>query len=128
MLLKVASRLRHWDADRRRVAMNVGLAGVRGNTSPRVWEAHYRNFLQEGWRYFRASNFVHRCTDGPECPYAFTYTVRSVAPLFAQFRSMDVEVAHFPLNKYRGARFVPRAVERAIARAIGWQLLIRATK
>ena len=128
VLLKVASRFRQWEADRRRAAMHVELAGVRGNASHGVWEIHYRNFLKEGWRYFSARNFVHRCTDGPECPYAFTYTARSAARLFAQFRSVHLEVGHFPLNKYPGGRFIPRAVERLMARTIGWQLMIRATK
>ena len=128
MLLKVASRFPQWEADRRRASMASELAGVRGNVSHEVWEIHYQNFLKQGWSYFSARNFVHHCTDGPECPYAFTYTARSAARLFAQFRSIDFEVGHFPLNKYPGGRFIPRAVERLIARTIGWQLMIRATK
>ncbi len=126
-LLKVAGRAFRWRADRRRAAA-AELEGVRGNSSQAVWDLHYRNFLKEGWRYFSGRNFVHHCTDGPECPYAFTYTARDVPRLFAQFRSIDVEVAHFPLNKYPGAWLLPRAVERLIARNIGWHLMIRATK
>ena len=127
-LLKVASRVRHWDIDRRRASAPVELTGVRGNSSQEVWEIHYQNFLKEGWRYFTARNFVHHCTDGPECPYAFTYTARQAARLFAQFCSIEMDVAHFPLNKYPGGQAIPRAVERLIARTIGWHLLIRATK
>ena len=128
LLLKILGRFRHWEADRRQASSPAGLYGVRGNTSQEVWEVHYANFLKEGWRYLRARNFVHHCTDGPECPYAFTYTARDTARLFAQFRSIETEVAHFPLNKYPGAWLIPRSVERWIARTIGWHLMIRATK
>ena len=128
MLLKILSRFRYWEADRRRHSSRAALVGVRGNTSQEVWDIHYRNFLKEGWGYLRSRNFVHHCTDGPECPYAFTYTARSAARVFAQFRSVQIEVAHFPLNKYPGAWLIPRAVERWVARTLGWHLLIRATK
>jgi SAM-dependent methyltransferase len=127
-LLTVAGRILRWREDRRRAAAAIEIEGVRGNSSHEVWELHYRNFLKEGWRYFKARNFVHHCTDGPECPYAFTYTARDAAKLFAQFRSVDIAVAHLPLNKYPGGKAIPRAVERLMAGALGWHLLIRATK
>lgn len=127
MLLKIASRVGRWEADRRRAAP-AGLSGVRGNAAQEVWEIHYRNFLEQGWSYLEPRNFVHHCTDGPECPYAFTYTAPEAARLFAQFRSVHTDVAHFPLNKYPGGRLLPRPVERSLARNIGWHLLIEATK
>lgn len=129
VLLKAASRVGRWHSDRRRTGpARDRLIGLRGNASATVWEIHYANFLREGWKYLRAANFVHHCTDGPECPYAYTYSRRDVARLFGQFRAVDSSVAHFPLNKYPGGRFIPRRVERQLARLVGWHLLIRATK
>lgn len=125
-LLEVLRRIGRWDEDRGRMAS--ALAGVRGNDSPRVWEIHYRNFLREGREYFRARRFVHRCTDGPECPYAFTYTSREAKRLFARFDPVRISVGHLPLNKYPLARLLPRAAERALADTLGWHLLIRAGK
>lgn len=129
VLLEIARRAGRWNADRRRaMATPDRLVGLRGNAAAGVWEIHYANFLREGWKYLRAANFVHHCTDGPECPYAYTYRRRDALRLFAQFRGVDISVAHFPLNKYPGARWIPRAVERRLAGVLGWQLLIRATK
>jgi hypothetical protein len=127
VLLMIASRFHCWEADRR-VPAPAQLAGLRGNQSEAVWAIHYRNFLDDGWAYLEPRNFVHHCTDGPECPYAFTYTAREAGRLFAQFRSIHTDVAHFPLNKYSSGRFIPRSVERSIARYMGWHLLIQAVK
>jgi ubiquinone/menaquinone biosynthesis C-methylase UbiE len=127
VLLKIMSRFGHWDSDRRRSASGR-LRGVRGNASEKVWEIHYENFLARGWSYLKGSNFAHHCADGPECPRAYTYSSQDATRLFASFRSIDISVAHFPLNKYPGGQFIPRAAERFIAKWVGWHLLIRATK
>jgi len=71
---------------------------------------------------------VHHCTDGPECPCAYTYSRRDAPALFAPFRTVEMKVAHFPLNKYPGGQWIPRAAERFVAGRMGWHLLIRATK
>jgi ubiquinone/menaquinone biosynthesis C-methylase UbiE len=113
-LLKILSRLGRWKADRNRSASGR-LIGVRGNASEKLWEIHYDNFLPH-------------CTDGPECPYAYTYGRRDAAALFAPFRSLDMNVAHFPLNNYPGGQLIPRTVERFVAERLGWHLLIRAAK
>jgi SAM-dependent methyltransferase len=126
-LLEVLRRRARWDADRR-AAASTALQGVRGNQSRQVWDIHYRNFLRQGWRYFAARNFVHHCTDGPECPFAFVYSAREARQLFRQFRSVRTSVGHFPLNKYLGTRRRPLAVERLLARTLGWHLLIEARK
>jgi len=126
VLLRIALRAGRLQTDRSH-AME-GLAGVRGNASAKVWEIHYQNFLRQGWRYLQARNFVHHCTDGPECPYAYTYSRNEAAELFASFRTIDMKVAHFPLNKYPGGRSLPRSVEQWLAARMGWHLLIRATK
>jgi ubiquinone/menaquinone biosynthesis C-methylase UbiE len=126
-VLEVLRKAGNWDADRRARGAS-GLVGLRGNHSTRVWQIHYENFLKEGWRYFSARNFVRRCTDGPECPYAFTYSARDMARLFARFSAVRTSVGHLPLNKYPGLRRLPRPVERFAARAAGWHLLIHATK
>ncbi|TMG77785.1 MAG: class I SAM-dependent methyltransferase [Betaproteobacteria bacterium] len=127
VLLKIVSRLGRSKADRNRSAAGQ-LVGVRGNASEKLWEIHYDNFLKEGWSYLRARNFVHHCTDGPECPCAYTYSRRDAPALFAPFRTVEMKVAHFPLNKYPGGQWIPRAAERFVAGRMGWHLLIRATK
>jgi 2-polyprenyl-3-methyl-5-hydroxy-6-metoxy-1,4-benzoquinol methylase len=104
------------------------IIGLRGNTSRKVWDVHYDNFRAEGWRYLKAGNFVHHCTDGPECPYAYTYGARDAKRLFASFGSVATSVAHFPLNKYWRGRTGAGVIERFLAKACGWHLLIRATK
>jgi ubiquinone/menaquinone biosynthesis C-methylase UbiE len=127
VLLKIVSRAAGSKADRNRSAAGQ-LVGVRGNASEKVWETHYDNFLKEGWSYLKASNFAHHGTDGPECPYAYTYSRREASRLFSPFRSVDMSIAHFPLNKYSGGQLIPRAAERFIAQRLGWHLLVRATK
>lgn len=126
-MLHALARAGRWERDRRDMQAG-GLRGVRGNESREVWDIHYRNFLRTGWSYFAARNFVHHCTDGPECPFAFTYSARDARELFGQFRSVQTSVGHFPLNKYPGARFIPRGVEHLLARTAGWHLLITAIK
>jgi SAM-dependent methyltransferase len=127
VLLTIAARAGRLGADRRE-APALALSGVRGNASARVWEIHYRNFLRQGWAYLAPGNFVHHCTDGPECPIAYVYSRREAAALFAGFSQCEMSVAHFPLNKYPVAKLLPRGIERWLADRMGWHLLIRATK
>jgi hypothetical protein len=127
VLLKIASRLGRWKADRQRAA-DRQLLGVRGNASEKLWQIHYGNFLREGWSYLKARNFVPHCTDGPECPYAYTFSKQDARALFAPFRSVDTAVAYFPLNNYPGGRLIPRAAEQFLGARMGWHLLIRAAK
>jgi SAM-dependent methyltransferase len=126
-LLKIVSRLGRWKADRERLLV-PGLSGARGNATENLWDLHYRNFLRQGWSYLKPGSFVHHCTDGPECPYAYTYGSREVRELFASFRSVETAIGHFPMNKYPGGRWIPRGVEAFIARHLGWHLLVRAVK
>jgi ubiquinone/menaquinone biosynthesis C-methylase UbiE len=125
VLLTVLSRKASWNADRAR-ARAAELEGLRGNQDQRIWEIHYRNFLREGWPYLQARNFVHHCTDGPECPVAFAFSRNEARKLFAAFRRIEMKVAHFPLKKY-SAR-IPFAVEKFLASTIGWYLFIYAEK
>ena len=127
LLCTILRRAGWWASDRRRLRAG-GLSGVRGNASARVWQLHYENFLRQGWRYLATENFAHHCADGPECPYAFAYTRSSAAALFAQFSSVQMRIAHLPLNKYPVVRTVPRATESWIAAKMGWHLLITAVK
>ena len=127
VLLRILSRAGRWEADRKRLR-SAQIQGVRGNASHKVWQIHYENFLEHGWDYLRAKNFVHHATDGPECPCAFVYSRRDAAQLFSAFRSVEISVAHLPLNKYPIARHAPRALEKLVAKCLGWHLLIRATK
>jgi ubiquinone/menaquinone biosynthesis C-methylase UbiE len=120
-------RAGRWHADREGLHAEA-IAGVRGNASPEVWEIHYANFLREGWRYLSPERFVHHCTDGPECPYAFTYGRRDAGKLFSAFSSVRTSVAHLPLNKYPLVSRLPRAFEGWCAGKIGWHLLIEAVK
>jgi ubiquinone/menaquinone biosynthesis C-methylase UbiE len=125
LLLKILSRIGRWSADRRKIDMNQ-FVGLRGNEDRQVWEIHYRNFLREGWSYLRPRNFVHHCTDGPECPIAFAFTKDEAADLFARFKNVRFAIAHLPLRKYWPR--VPFALEKSLAERIGWYLFIFATK
>ena len=127
LLWRILRRAGHWSTDRT-AAHAQGRAGLRGNEHPEVWRLHYENFLRAGWRYLRARNFVHHCTDGPECPYAYTYSRHEARRLFAPFRQVSFRVAHFPLRKYKWGRSLPFAVERFLAARLGWYLLIEAVK
>lgn len=101
---------------------------ARGNETPNLWTIHCKNFQRAGWGYLRAANFAPHCTDGPECPYAFTYTAKEIRNLLSSFRRVETSLAHFPLRKSRLGRIVPRAVEGFIAARVGWHLLVRAEK
>ena len=127
VLLKAATRLGRWRSDREK-ARTVALAGVRGNQDRTVWEIHYQNFLREGWSYLCAKNFVHHCTDGPECPVAFAYSTAESRRLFSKFKDVRMQVAHFPLNRYPLARWLPVQVEKFLAGRMGWYLFIFAIK
>lgn len=95
VLGKILARTGHWHVDRAQME-HQALRGVRGNQDRQLWELHYQNFLREGWGYLRARNFVHHCTDGPECPIAFAYTREEVRQLFGAFRDVRTRAAHFP--------------------------------
>ncbi|HEX8281676.1 MAG TPA: class I SAM-dependent methyltransferase [Chthoniobacterales bacterium] len=125
LLLKILARLPRWKDDRSAVRSDA-MAGIRGNERPEVWEVHYQNFLREGWSYLRAKNFVHHCTDGPECPVAVAFSKPEAARLFGKFRDVRFSVAHLPLRKY-SERF-PFALEKTLAQRIGWYLFIFARK
>lgn len=99
-----------------------------GNHDRDLYDAHYRAYLRDGWSYLRADRFVHHCTDGPECPYAFVYTSSEAKKLFSAFARVHTRVAHFPLRKYRKASWVPLSVERALARTMGWNLVVYADR
>jgi ubiquinone/menaquinone biosynthesis C-methylase UbiE len=125
VFLKILSRVGRWQADRQHIE-GPTLSGVRGNEDRKVWDIHYRNFLREGWSYLRARNFVHHCTDGPECPVAYAFTKGEAARLFAKFSDAHFRVAHLPFRKYAAA--FPFRLEKFLAGRWGWYLFIFATK
>jgi len=125
VLLKILSRLGRWNSDRQNASTGV-LRGLRGNQDRQIWQIHYQNFLERGWSYLRARNFIHHCTDGPECPVAYAFTKAQSRELFSGFRDVQMTVAHFPLTKY--SQKIPFAVEKLLARRIGWYLFISASK
>ena len=124
VLLKIVTRTGRWKADREKT--RSGVIGVRGNEDRRVWDIHYENFLLNGWSYLRARNFVHHCTDGPECPVAYAFSSADARKLFSRFRDVRTVVAHFPLRKY--SHFIPFWLEKLLARRMGWYLFIFANK
>ena len=99
VLLKILSRAGRWSQDRQKAAAD-SLLGVRGNQDRQIWDIHYRNFLHDGWNYLQARNFVHHCTDGPECPVAYAFTNAEAKALFSRFCDRRTAVAHLPLSKY----------------------------
>jgi ubiquinone/menaquinone biosynthesis C-methylase UbiE len=126
-LATILPKFWRWKRDRA-VLAHEPLVGVRGNKGAGVYQLHYKNFLKEGWSYFRPSNFVHHSTDGPECPFAYAYTREEARKLFSQFSDYSTAVAHFPLRKYGLTHKAVMPVERFIASRIGWYLFIYATK
>jgi len=124
VLLRILQRTGHWKRDRERLQAEI--RGLRGNQDRRVWDIHYENFLREGWSYLQAQNFVHHCTDGPECPMARAFSEKEARTLFHRFGKIETKVAHFPLKKYR--RWVPFGLEKFLAKRIGWYLFIYANK
>jgi len=127
VLLKILSCLGRWNADREKISSQP-IFGVRGNANHKVLEIHYHNFLKAGWSYLKAANFVHHCTDGPECPVAFAFSKADGRLLFSGFRDVRTQVAHFPLNRYVPGKWLPFGVERSLACKIGWYLFIFASK
>ena len=124
-LVKICSRLGSWSTDRDK-ADREQLTGLRGNQDRKVWDVHYQNFLKDGWSYLRARNFVHHCTDGPECPIAYAFSKAEAGKLFGKFRGVRMKVAHLPLKKY--CAWFPLGMEKVFASRIGWYLFIFAEK
>lgn len=125
VLLKILSRVGHGKHDRQQAA-DESLQGIRGNQDRKVWDIHYQNFLRSGWSYLRAKNFVHHCTDGPECPVAYAFSSADARALFSRFHDVRTTVAHLPLTKYNS--LIPFSVEKFLARKMGWYLFIFAYK
>lgn len=127
VLIRIVSRATRWSKDRRKLLSNAehqGLRGVRGNEDSSIWNVHYENFIRAGWKYLTAEQFVHHCTDGPECPYAYVYSKREVRTFFPQFSEIRMRAAHFPVRKYRSGKCFPKAFERILASLMGWYLLV----
>jgi ubiquinone/menaquinone biosynthesis C-methylase UbiE len=127
VLLKILSRFGKWAEDRRQIHREK-VVGLRGNQDRQVWEIHYQNFLRQGWSYLRARNFIHHCTDGPECPVAYAFSRSEAAEVFARFADVRMTVAHFPLRKYAFGKWMPFALEKWLAPKIGWYLFIYAQR
>jgi ubiquinone/menaquinone biosynthesis C-methylase UbiE len=124
-LVKIVARAGRWQEDRKK-AMSESLRGVRGNEDKQIWEIHYQNFLRDGWSYLRARNFLHHCTDGPECPIAYAFSRAGARELFGKFRDVRTVVAHLPLRRY--STKIPFGLEKFAASKMGWYLFIFANK
>ena len=116
-----------WDTDKKNIN-NKQLNGLWDNENPSIYHLHYLNFLQEGWSYLTSSKFVHHCTDGPECPYAYVFSKKDIKKIFSDFSDLKMQVVHFPLRKYNITRWVPFFIEKFIAFKLGWHLIIYAKK
>jgi SAM-dependent methyltransferase len=127
VLLKILSRFGRWRHDRSEIEKQE-LIGLRGNEDRQVWEIHYQNFLRKGWSYLRARNFVHHCTDGPECPVAYAFSRSEAEKLLSRFIDVRMTVAHFPLRRYAFGKWIPFALEKWLAPKLGWYLFIDARK
>ena len=126
VLIMVLSRIAHWNLDRDKLKQNP-MSELIDNKSDKRWAVHYYNFLREGWKYLKANNFIHHCTDGPECPFANVYSKPDVSKMFSMFEKIETKVAHLPLRQYLG-KWIPKRVEKFLASKIGWCLLIFAEK
>ncbi len=125
VLVTILAHLGRWRGDRRALPA-AALTGLRGNQDRRLWAIHYANFLRSGWSYLAAENFVHHCTDGPECPIAFAFTRADAHRLFARFENVRTHVAHLPLRRYKA--WIPLSLEKWLACRVGWYLFIHASK
>ena len=126
-LAKIVSRIGRWKSDRK--ILENEIKGVRGNEDAAVYQIHYENWLRDGCSYLKAENFVHHCTDGPECPYAFVYSKKDIHRIFGKkFNDVATRVTHFPLNRYPFLSKLPRVCEEIFARIMGWYLFVYATK
>jgi SAM-dependent methyltransferase len=88
-----------------------------------------RVYRRDGKRMLSPEDFLNQNTDGPGNPLARAYTRRQAMEMFSRFAEVRTEV-HF-LNKRRiplFGRVIPRAVERRLARLLGWHLWIIARK
>jgi SAM-dependent methyltransferase len=101
---------------------------IRGNQHTGLWDRHYANFRETGWSYLAAKNFVHRASDGPDCPFAYVFTRSSAEKAFSHFAPVTTKVAHFPLRKYPSLRWIPTWIERTLASTLGWYLFVFAQK
>lgn len=126
VIARILGRVGRLSGDRAR--LKAEFRGVRGNEDSSVWQVHYENFLRTGWRYLGAETFVHHATDGPECPFAYVYTRKSLSQLCSHFSGVRTRVAHFPLRKYPMARWVPMKLEQRLSSLVGWYLFVYLTK
>lgn len=86
-------------------------------------------YRRDGRRLLSAQEFLNQNTDGAGNPLARAYTRREALAMFNRFREVKTEV-HF-LNKRwipLIGRALPRAIERVLARLMGWHLWIVAQK
>ena len=126
VIARIFSRLGRLSGDRARLKSEF--KGVRGNEDPSVWQLHYEGFLKTGWRYLTAKSFVHHATDGPECPFAYVYTRKSLTQVFSDFSSASTRVAHLPLRKYSMTKCVPMKLEQRLSSLMGWYVFVYLTK
>jgi ubiquinone/menaquinone biosynthesis C-methylase UbiE len=88
-----------------------------------------RIYRRDGSRMLSSEEFLNQNTDGAGNPLARAYTRREALAMFKGFREVRTEV-HF-LNKRwipLIGRAMPRPIERALARVMGWHLWIIAQK
>lgn len=88
-----------------------------------------RIYRRDGRRLLSSEEFLNQNTDGAGNPLARAYTRREALTMFKGFREVRTEL-HF-LNKRwipLIGRAIPRALERVLARLMGWHLWIIAQK
>lgn len=126
VLLKILSKMFCWKFDRN-VTCHTSSQFI-SNSNPQIWDIHYLNFLRYGWSYLKSKNFVHHCTDGPACPYAYVFSRSDIKKLFSQYNSVQIKVAHFPIRKTCLGKLIPFKVEEFLAPKLGFYLFVFATK
>jgi ubiquinone/menaquinone biosynthesis C-methylase UbiE len=88
-----------------------------------------RRMLADPKRFFSTDEFLNQNTDGAGNPLAKVYTRKQAARMFWQFAHVQTEV-HFLNRRWLPVPgfMLPRSVEGALARRVGWHLWIFATK
>lgn len=84
---------------------------------------------QDGLRYFRMKNFLHKSTDGPDNIYSSVWTEKTSRKLFHAFRTMDFSIHFLNERHLLGLQhLLPGPFKSWMDRRYGWHLWVKAIK
>jgi SAM-dependent methyltransferase len=90
---------------------------------------HLSNLKDEGLKYLRMENFIHKATDGPDNVYSAVYTVDEARSLFSEFTQVQTTCHYLNERQFPVLSTVlPRSLKTWLGSKFGWHLWIKATK